>query len=220
VGSGFLRGLLVVGFAAIAPVVARANAGHALPLNQYQAGTETTTLIPNGDFENGTTGFSVGGDATVGAPFNAPNPASTVGSLAFQANNGSFSTLSPVILTPGTQYILSGYLWDSAGFTGVQIQDNVGTLSTTPIELFEGDGNPYFVYSDPINGSDFPNGLKITASGSQLLTPFHSSQIDNIAVTPLAQFAPVTPEPAILGTTLIGGLLLLRRSRRSRAVGE
>src|SRR5215510_6726144 len=32
--------------------VAHANTGIQLPLNQYQSGTETTTLVPNGNFES------------------------------------------------------------------------------------------------------------------------------------------------------------------------
>lgn len=220
--SAIVRFVAVVGFSIIAPVVARATVGHALPLNQYQAGTENTTLITNGNFENGTTGFSVGGDGTVGAPINPPNPASTVGNLAFQAgSSGSLTTLSPIALNQNTQYVISGYLWDFGGFSWVSAQDAAASTGTTELELFENSGQPYFMYTDPINGSDFPNGLVLSANGSSLGSLNNPiAQIDNLAVTPVSQFTPPTPEPTIIGVTVLSGMLLLRRSRRSRAAVE
>jgi hypothetical protein len=97
-----------------------ANGGTLLPLDQYQAGTETTTLVPNGDFENTVAGVPVGW-----TPVGTFQSAAPVGANTSPAINGNYAAQGPlggplqrngyqqvVSVLPNTNYQLSGYAWN------------------------------------------------------------------------------------------------------------
>src|SRR5687768_10694067 len=112
------------GFAAILSLclagVTFANTGTQLPLSQYQAGTESTTLVPNGNFE-----VVAGADA--GAPWTEPTAGMSVGAHVggtntnasvfgnFAAQGGSADNAKytqTLTIDPTQAYVLSGYMWN------------------------------------------------------------------------------------------------------------
>lgn len=117
---------------ALGSSAASANTGTLLPLDQYQAGTESTnhTIVPNGNFE-AVTGSTPDGWTAVGLPGEAPIVGTPSGPHASTAVNGTKAvqwdgrntTAEPnkftqtIALTPNTDYVISGYAWNfAAGF--------------------------------------------------------------------------------------------------------
>lgn len=106
----------------------QANSGTQLPLNQFQAGTETVdnTVVQNGGFEQpgvagpDATGWNRTDGMAVAAPdpLHLPNPASAIGSFSARANltsvfnNELYS--QTINLAPNTDYVISGYVWNYA----------------------------------------------------------------------------------------------------------
>jgi hypothetical protein len=184
------------------------------------------------------TGWTRTGTVQAGQPLNPPSPASTVGSFAAQGplgNNvdGQKFTQS-LTLAPNTDYVISAYMWnfgqatvgtDLGDLTVAEVVDptnatNSKTLSLERVASDGGDGaGGYFVH-DTFNSSQFPNGAVLEVEGDfgETLAGTRPNiwwQVDNVAITPAAQFAPprLIPEPASL--TLLGaGALLLARRRR------
>jgi hypothetical protein len=173
--------------------VALANSGTQLPLNQYQAGTESTSpaLVTNGTFEApgspnpnpDPTGWTRTGTVQAGTPINPPSPASTVGNFAAQGPLGNNvdgqKYTQAVTLAPSTEYVLSAYMWnfgrptvdlDLGDLTVVELVDPTNALNTKTLGLERtatdlGDGaNGYFVY-DTFNSSQFPNGAVLEVEG-------------------------------------------------------
>ncbi len=173
--------------------IALANSGTQLPLNQYQAGTESTSpaLVTNGNFElpgspnpnPDPSGWTRAGTVQAGTPINPPSPASTVGSFAAQGPLGNNvdgqKYTQPVTLAPNTSYVLSAYLWnfgqptvdlDLGDLTVVELVDPTNPLNTKTLGLERtatdlGDAaNGYFVY-DTFNSSQFPNGAVLEVEG-------------------------------------------------------
>jgi len=162
------------------------------------------------------TGWTREGTLQVGTPINPPNPPSAVGNFAAQGPLGSSTdpnkfTQIPT-LAPNTNYVLSGYLWNFGvastasqfgDLTVVELVDTKDLLNTKTISIERvatdmGDAaNGYFVY-DTFNSSQFPNGavLEVEAdfgenvSGSR---PNIWAQVDNVAITPAANFTPPQP---------------------------
>jgi hypothetical protein len=111
---------------------ARGNSGVQLPLDQYQAGTETVqnTIVTNGGFEQpGTAGADATGwtaitdgippaSMSVGAPdpANLPVPASSIGNFSARAGlaNVNFNDqyFQSVTVAPDTEYVISSYVWN------------------------------------------------------------------------------------------------------------
>ncbi|WP_428940472.1 PEP-CTERM sorting domain-containing protein [Fontivita pretiosa] len=243
--SVFPRAVVGVVSIALLCASARANSGTQLPLNQYQAGSESTSsaLVTNGDFEqpgspnpnNAPTGWTLTGSFQVGTPINPPSPASTVGNFAAQGPLGSTATAKfsqIVTLAPNTNYVLSAYLWNFGMDFDLSLAElvdpanpaNAQTLALSRTAADGGDGaNGYFVYKafssnsfstlNPVLEVEFD--LDETVSGTR---PSIAAQIDNVAITPVSQFAPpvLIPEPATMSLVLgLGSLLMgLRRGRR------
>lgn len=131
-----------------------ASTGATLPLNQYQAGTETVSnsLVTNGNFEQ--PGVA-GPDATGWTPFNdvflepamsvaTPANASPVfGNFSAQAGLSNLqandSYIQDVTLDQNTEYVLSGYVWsygvprpNASSFgdlAGIELLSNSSTTS-------------------------------------------------------------------------------------------
>jgi hypothetical protein len=117
-----------------------ANSGVQLPLSQYQAGSEQTTLIPNGNFETpGTpdggqfpnpTGWTRDGNMFVATP--TFSSLTNTGSFAAQLRDtlfpGSYSTPAPA-MAANKNYVLSAYVWNS-GRTGA---GSTGDLTTVKL---------------------------------------------------------------------------------------
>src|SRR5687767_13093284 len=203
--------------------LALANSGTQLPLNQYQAGTESTSaaLVTNNNFEApgspnpnpDPTGWTRTGTVQAGTPINPPNPASTVGNFAAQGPLGTNADgqkyTQTVTLAPATSYVLSAYLWNFGqnavgsnfgDLTVVELVDPTNPLNTKTLGLERtasdlGDGaNGYFVH-DTFNSSQFPSGAVLEVEGDfgENVTGARPNiwwQVDNVAITPAAQFAP------------------------------
>jgi hypothetical protein len=117
-----------------------ANSGVQLALNQYQAGTEQTTLVPNGNFEDpGTasngqfpnpTGWTRDGEMYAAAPTfsNLTNTGSFAAQLKDTLFPGSYSRTAPA-MTANKNYVLSAYVWNS-GRTG---SGSTGDLATVKL---------------------------------------------------------------------------------------
>jgi hypothetical protein len=173
--------------------VALANSGTQLPLNQYQAGTESTSsaLVSNGNFElpgspnpnPNPTGWTRTGTVQAGQPINPPAPPSTVGNFAAQGplgNNVDGQKFTQTLtLAPSTSYVISAYIWNFGQATvGTDLGDlaiaevvdptNATNTKTLALERVASDGgngaNGYFVY-DTFNSSQFPSGAVLEVEG-------------------------------------------------------
>jgi hypothetical protein len=144
---------------------ALANSGIQLPLNQYSAGSEQATLLPNGDFSNRGTPNGMGeypdppnwvrngSDIIVDATMNPPplNPAAAqpYSAQVRSASSPNSYTQDIAALSTGQNYVLSAYIWnwgryDSSGFgqgdlATVKVQDSTNTLNNVSMTL-EGQG--------------------------------------------------------------------------------
>jgi hypothetical protein len=112
-----------------------ANSGIQLPLGQYTAGTESTTLVPNGNFSNqgpvdGNGRYPdppswtrVGDSIFVDATLTPPSNPSTTSPYSAQVRNTATSdnwysqTINPNALTTGANYVASAYIWNYAPAT-------------------------------------------------------------------------------------------------------
>ncbi len=220
--------------------LAYGNNGTLLPLDQYQAGTEVTdnTTVQNRGFEvlsAGTPDFwtNVGGTPGVAAPI-GPNLTPAVHGNSAATFDGA-STVKRSIweqvvpVTAGTDYVLSGYLWnystnanfDTAGvearIPGLPIdQSFIANVALVPGSSPNAAGGVFGHVS-------FNSGAN-TSIAVQALFNFDTTvgglsgavaQIDYVSLTPASAFAPpsVIPEPASL--SLVAGVAVaLRRSRR------
>jgi hypothetical protein len=229
----FLVLCTVVSCVAFATSASRANSGTQLPLSQYQPGTESTTLVPNGNFET-----VASGDA--GAPWTEPitgmgagshvsgtnTNASVFGNLAAQAGATDNATYRQALtIDPAQNYVLSAYMWDfgnpgpaphtpadnDPGDQAVVELISGGTKSTIllePIALDNGNASQgYFLYTN------VPAGTFGAATGVDLEVrndldtpgpwPAIVTQFDNVALTPAGQFSPPTQVPGPAATSLL-----------------
>ena len=185
------------------------------------------------------TGWTRTGTVQAGQPITPPSPASTVGNFAAQGplgNNVDGQKYTQTLtLAPNTSYVISAYMWnfgqatvgtDLGDLTVAEVVDptNATNTKTLGLERTASDGgngaNGYFVY-DTFNSNQFPNGAVLEVEGDfgepNLGTrPNIWWQVDNVAITPAAQFVPprLIPEPASLGLLIAGAPLVSRRRRR------
>jgi hypothetical protein len=135
------RVLVLTGFLLLLTSKLLGNSGTQLPLNQYQAGLEQTTLVPNGSFEDpgpvdGTgdhpnpTGWTRDGNMFAGTPTfsNLTNTGSFAAQLRDTLFPGSYTQPAPA-LAAGANYVLSAYVWN-AGRTGAS---GAGDLATVKV---------------------------------------------------------------------------------------
>src|SRR5947208_1071356 len=97
---------------------AHANSGIQLPLNQYSAGSESTTLVSNGNFESGASGWTPSGNIITAAPIfsNTSNNGLLAAQMNDASNPASFTQNAPPALTANANYVLSGYLWNAGRY--------------------------------------------------------------------------------------------------------
>lgn len=210
---------------------ASANSGTLLPLDQYQAGTESTnnTIVQNGGFENTTggnpDGWTLVGSGQVATP-TGPNVSAVNGTKAAQFALGA--TTEPnkytqtVTLLPATDYVISGYAWNFSGINyDLALAEVVGTSSRT-FSLAPSDGGidgsrgvfGYRSFNTATTGTNLT--IEVEFDIDEMVAgvrPNISAQLDNISITPEADFrAPaVIPEPASMALLGAGSLLLRRR---------
>ena len=222
--------------------LAVANTGTLLPLDQYQAGTESTnnTIVQNGGFENVTasvpnnwTPVGLAGEApTVGTPA-GPNVSAANGTRAAQWN-GSATTAEPnkytqtIALVANTDYVISGYAWNFAtahpddlvlgelrGTGGAFIQNFALQNNANGVN----GGNGVFAHNSFNSGLNTAAVIEVNFDQSGALggRPTLAAQIDNISVTPASSFvAPsLIPEPATLSAMCALSALVARRVRRA-----
>lgn len=220
--------------------MAYGNNGTLLPLNQYQAGTEVTnnTTVQNRGFEAVTSGApdnwtNAGGTPGVGAHV-GPNVTPAVHGSSAATFDGA-STIKRNIweqvvpVSTGTDYVLSGYLWNystnanfdtaaiEARIPGLPIdQSFIANVALVPGSSPDAAGGVfgYVSFNSGANASIAVQALfNFDGAIGNLTGP--AAQIDNVSLTPASQFVPpsVLPEPASL--SLVAGLAVaLRRSRR------
>lgn len=157
-----------------------------------------------------TNGFDTPG-MTTGAPTPGalPNNPAVLGNLSAQANFRDVTFIDEyrqtIQLQPNTDYVLSSYVWSfglgSPGDTAViNLRDTVDTnrvmgivLGSTAADGGDG-GNGYFTYK-PFNSGFFTNStvqLEIQTDPDEGIggaRPTLMAQFDNVAITPLANFA-------------------------------
>lgn len=222
--------------------VASANVGTGLPLDDYIIGSEQTnnTIVSNGGFENVSGGQPVGwtlnNSHQVGAPV-GPNTGNN-GNFSAQGPLGAADPQSPafngysqsVNLLPNTTYVLSAYMWNfglNFDLAVAEVLDSGGAFVTN-IALTRQDASG----QDPnliLDGSRGVFGFRGFGSGAggnfTVLVKFDldeftggarpniAGQIDNVAITPLADFRPpVVPEPSA-GLLLAAATVALFRRR-------
>src|SRR5262245_47302103 len=78
-------------------VVARGNSGIQLPMNQYAPGSESATLVTNGNFESGATGWTSSGNIITAAPIysNTSNNGLLSAQMNDNASPASYSQNAP-----------------------------------------------------------------------------------------------------------------------------
>ncbi|WP_428940847.1 dockerin type I repeat-containing protein [Fontivita pretiosa] len=119
-----------------------------LPLNQYQAGQEQTTPVPNGTFESpgpddgsgnhpNPTGWTRDGNMFAATPTfsNTANSGSFAAQLRDTLFPGSYTQPAPAMIA-GANYVLSAYVWN-AGRTGAMGQGDLATVKLVD------SGNPF-----------------------------------------------------------------------------
>lgn len=214
--------------------IASANNGVLLPLDQYQAGTESTnnTIVQNGGFESVTAGvtdnWAVTGTVNFAAPA-GPNNSPVNGARAAQYTGNA--TSEPNMLTQSvnvsanTDYVLSGYLWNySNNGEDLVLLEAIGEGNTfiNNVSMLPNFGglnaaNGVFGYITFNSGAN--TSISLEAEFDMLDPiggrPALSAQIDNISLTPASEFAAprAIPEPASL-SMLAGLAVALRRARR------
>lgn len=227
-------GLAVAGLASIA----LGNAGTLLPLDQYQAGTESTnsTIVQNGGFESVTSGnpdgWTLVGSGQVAAPI-GPNVSAVNGSNAAQFNLGATAEpnkyVQTVTLQPGADYVLSGYAWNFSGINYdlslVEILNpanpagQVRNFSLSPLDGGIDGSRGVFGYRSFNTATLGTTTLQLEVEfdiddAVTGVRPNISAQLDNISITPEADFrAPsLVPEPTSL--SILAGIGALARRRR------
>jgi hypothetical protein len=221
--------------------LASANSGVLLPLDQYQAGTEVVdnSIVTNGGFESTTGGQPNGW--TLNAPGGGqaaahvgPNIHSSHGSSSAQlglgVNADPTKYVQSVTLLPGTDYVLSGYVWNFGNNFDlglVELVNPANALQNRNFSLSRSDNSTgplidgsrgvfgYRSFNTANLGTTTPNLEAELDFDSFGPWPSVVVQIDNIAITPLAQFSPpsLVPEPVGLSVVAAAGLVGLRRRR-------
>jgi len=172
----------------LASTFARANTGIQLPLNQYQAGTETTTLVPNGGFESFTGSdadapwVEMLGGMSVGAHLGGNYTPAVMGAVAAQGAAVDLTQyrqpINVVQMNPAVDNVLSAYLWnfgnpgppphnitdfDPGDMAIVELGNGSATVNIIlePIALDNGNAaDGYFVYTT-IPAGTFPGGANL-----------------------------------------------------------
>lgn len=226
--------------------LASGNVGTGLPLDQYQVGSEQTnnTIVNNGGFETVSggqpTGWTLNNSFGLGSAI-GPNSQTTGANVAqgplggvdqtFPAYNGYGQQ---VTLQPNTTYVISAYMWNfgqNFDLIGAEVRDDVGgAIAGGSVYLTRNDAaaqNPalildgsrgVFGYSGFTTGPGTTYNLLVKFDqDSSGPAPQIGGQIDNVSITPLADFRPPNvPEPAALSALALAGAGLLVRRRAQR----
>lgn len=240
------RALVALGAGLLAASVANANVGTGLPLDEYQVGSEQTngTIVNNGGFETVVAGqpagWTLNNSFGVGSAI-GPNSQTTGTTVAqgplggvdqtFPAFNGYSQ---PVTLLPNTTYVISAYMWNfgqNFDLIGAEVRDSAfaaitgGSVYLTrmdaaaqnPALILDG-SRGVFGYSGFTTGpgTDYTLLVKFDQDSSGA-APNIGGQIDNVSITPLANFRPPSvPEPATaVGLVAVATAAALRRRRRA-----
>ena len=183
------------------------------PLDHYQAGTEHTnlTLVGNGAFEAVAGGQPVGW--TLHAPMGVGAPTG-----ANVEHNGAFSARGvltydqrgwyerPIILERNEDYAVSAYMWAHGNLRDeafIEVHDSAGDL-VSELVLIPGSGSingtrGVFMHGDFRSSHDGAMTIRVGAVAGPRTepgggnTPTLKGQIDNVAITPLAEFVPPQP---------------------------
>jgi hypothetical protein len=205
-----------------------------VPLTTTNAGTETVSLAPNGDFEGGRGYLNCfpdnwtvrSGDSWVSNSSAAPVTtfASDSNSVVVWPAESNLQYIGysagSISLTANTEYVLSAYLWYgmtggkiSLDLTDAQFDDGTGRVSVTPST--PGATTGVFTYQYFNTATTGTNVIpRVLIEGANGLGSF-GAVVDNIAITPAADFvAPSSvPEPVTGSLAACGALFILGRRR-------
>lgn len=213
-----------------------------ISLNDIIVGSETTTLVTNGDFEDNSsgngfqpTGWGRFGNMFYDTPgYTVPNNSSQVAN--FHIDGGGVGNYNQILnLLPNTEYVLSAYMWHlgDAGANQVgQVEIDLGDAAGEPndgggsirIDQSNADANDGYFVSGTFNTADTGTSpqLRIFMVHGGVTTGWPNQPDgglwDNVAVTTASSFvAPsLIPEPTSLTLLLGAGIMVLglRRSRK------
>jgi hypothetical protein len=188
-----------------------ANTGTALPLDQYQGGTEHTnsTLVGNGGFEtvaNGQpAGWTLSAPMGVGAPTGAnieQNGAFSARGLLMFDERGWYE--QPISLLRNKDYAVSAYMWAQGSIVGneafVEVREGTGEL-LSELVLTPSDGTTdgtrgVFMHGTFRSHRGGAMTIRVGAAAGPRSEPGGPAprtlkgQIDNVAITPLDEFVP------------------------------
>lgn len=192
-------------------------------------GTGAFSLVPNGGFESGLTGwsdqrgqsqgrgsFSTGGVVAIDGhdmAWSRPN-------LSFTGPGFTVGTIVSVV--PNATYVLSGYLYagecTNAGYSvAIDVYDSAYTTQYAVVKAVSGDPRIQFVYSE-FTVPAFQSQLYVRLLRENQVTAGQRGYYDDVAITPIALFSPPVssiPEPssslALFGIS--GGAMIHRRRK-------
>jgi hypothetical protein len=201
-----------------------------IKLSDLAPGTEVTSIVANGDFENGDIGWTVvTTNVHAGpAPANVSVPSSTESALAlaYIDNDGTLGQYRRTITLQGdTEYVLSAYMWelgDDNHHVSVVVVDLGDAGNGTPNGIWEGqltlypgteEGRKgYFVYDafttppgeQTVTLRLFYTGLTETDDNWPSFPV--GAMWDNVAITKAAEFSQPLPYDPCSGDSLAGDL--------------
>jgi hypothetical protein len=221
--------LLVAALSAVAVVAASTTPAHAQASVSAPFSTlGNQTLVPNGDFENGLTGWGFFNSTVTFTP-TTENPLFGTTSARGTINSpfaGPGAAIVQIItgLTPGETYVISAFINASQLTPLAKTYVDMNDIFADPeVIVLGGTPTTQFTYAPFVANSDsMMLRFVVDGAGPDLLPTGSFATADNIAVTPLADFIPVNsaasaaPEPGTLALLAMGGVLGIPAVRRAR----
>ena len=179
--------------------------------------TKPQSIVTNGGFEQGGTGWNATGNAYLGTDSSLANS----GDNYAYFTGGQTSTLSQTLQTQaGQNYVFTFYANDTDPNNTLNVLWNGQIIKGSPTTVTSSCPGDYIGYTFTVAATQATTALKFiidpnaTRNDPSIYTDF---RIDDITVTPSG--APLaTPEPSsvallVIGTFGLAGLVILRRSK-------
>ena len=192
----------------------------------FLEGSGNWNLLPNGGFEQGDTSSWVSSWAshlgiiqvTSSYAYSGAYSASLIPKISFEG--AGFSLGHPVSVTGGSSYVLSGFFNTSLMTSGqlyLDLNDIAGDISVGSPELELGVDEWQFVWGVTTIPANI-NTVSVRMVRDGVTVAGEEAFIDEVALTPLADFIPPSQVPVPGSVWLLGsgiaGLVFLRRKRK------